>query len=182
MTYKLDRNFDTDTCRLLYNSMSDVIKGILGRSTDRLNNITVVAMSDTSKPYSYTLLKSRTIVLNTAKRVFDMYGELAQYVQLRDNVYHNNLIITTMIDDVAHELHHLLVPTDPSRYSNDKSYAMVIEHTVKLNTLRFLTDNYAEISRTLGLDYDINMLNIIFKQYADANVVPVIGYPIIRPF
>lgn len=183
-SYMLIRDLDSNQCRIMYDSMATAIKSIMEKHYRKEIHCTMASMRDTSKPFSYTLLKSRTIVLNTDSKTFNLFGEAANYVMSHDanpNM-HYKFLVTTMIDDVCHELHHLIIPTDPKQYMNDKAYAMVIENTVKLNTYEFLTRHYFDITRALNCEYDLEFLKIIQTQYRRTVVEPAIGYKLVRPF
>lgn len=181
--YHLDRDLSTEQCRLIYTQMHQVVEPLMESFYKRKFNHRLFIMSDERVNYSYTLLRQRSITQNTYKRSYTFTQDLARYVAEIDAnpAGHMKLLITTMIDDVVHELHHLILETDPTKYATDKAYAMTIETRVKLNTLHFLDRFYSIIAPAVG-DYDLKFLDMVNTVFNNVDVRNAVGHDIIRPF
>ena len=88
---------------------------------------------------------------------------------------------TLIIDNVVHEMGHLIIDTDASKYSTDNGYKEIIENAVKLNTLAFIKRFKSVLEQYFGY-IDIDMLTDIRDQYKWNNVRMALGYVLVYPF
>ena len=88
---------------------------------------------------------------------------------------------TLIIDNVVHEMVHLIIDTDASKYATDNGYKEIIENAVKLNTLAFIKRFKSVLEQYFGY-IDIDMLTNIRDQYKWNNVRMALGYVLVYPF
>lgn len=161
-------------------SVAKVVQPLLENYYGRAINGNIYYIEDRKRNYSYVSYETRNIYYNVYPYSIEFFGTVAERILDHMNRGNDSIVTNTLIiDNVVHEMVHLIIDTDASKYATDNGYKEIIENAVKLNTLAFI-DRFKHI---LDFGYiDIDMLTNIRDQYKWNNVRMALGYTLVYPF
>lgn len=164
----------------IYMSVARVVQPLLEKYYGRAINGNIYYIEDRKRNYSYVSYETRNIYYNVYPYSIEFFGTVAERIVDHMNRGNDSIVTNTLIiDNVVHEMMHLIIDTDASKYATDNGYKEIIENAVKLNTLAFI-DRFKHI---LDFGYiDIDMLTNIRDQYKWNNVRMALGYTLVYPF
>ena len=166
----------------MYISVVRVVQPLLEKYYGRAINGNIFYIEDRKRNYSYVSYETRNIYYNVCSYSIEFFGTVAERIMNHMNMGNGSIVTNTLIiDNVVHEMVHLIIDTDASKYSTDNGYKEIIENAVKLNTLAFIKRFKSVLEQYFGY-IDIDMLTDIRDQYKWNNVRMALGYVLVYPF
>lgn len=166
----------------VYVSVVRVVKPLLEKYYGRDINGNIFYIEDRKRNYSYVSYETRNIYYNVYPYSIEFFGTVANKIVSHMNMGNDSIVTNTLIiDNVVHEMVHLIIDTDANKYSTDIGYKEIIENAVKLNTLVFIKRFKNVLEQYFG-PIDVDMLTNIRDQYKWNNVRMALGYVPVYPF
>lgn len=166
----------------MYISVARVVQPLLEKYYGRAINGNIFYIEDRKRNYSYVSYETRNIYYNVCSYSIEFFGTVAEQIMNHMNMGNSSIVTNTLIiDNVVHEMVHLIIDTDASKYATDNGYKEIIENAVKLNTLAFIKRFKSILEQYFGY-IDIDMLTNIRDQYKWNNVRMALGYVLVYPF
>ena len=166
----------------MYISVVRVVQPLLEKYYGRAINGNIFYIEDRKRNYSYVSYETRNIYYNVCSYSIEFFGTVAEQIMNHMNMGNASIVTNTLIiDNVVHEMVHLIIDTDASKYATDNGYKEIIENAVKLNTLAFIKRFKSVLEQYFGY-IDIDMLTNIRDQYKWNNVRMALGYVLVYPF
>lgn len=166
----------------MYISVVRVVQPLLEKYYGRAINGNIFYIEDRKRNYSYVSYETRNIYYNVCSYSIEFFGTVAEQIMNHMNMGNSSIVTNTLIiDNVVHEMVHLIIDTDASKYATDNGYKEIIENAVKLNTLAFIKRFKSVLEQYFGY-IDIDMLTNIRDQYKWNNVRMALGYVLVYPF
>ena len=166
----------------MYISVVRVVQPLLEKYYGRAINGNIFYIEDRKRNYSYVSYETRNIYYNVCSYSIEFFGTVAEQIMNHMNMGNGSIVTNTLIiDNVVHEMVHLIIDTDASKYATDNGYKEIIENAVKLNTLAFIKRFKSVLEQYFGY-IDIDMLTNIRDQYKWNNVRMALGYVLVYPF
>ena len=166
----------------MYISVVRVVQPLLEKYYGRTINGNIFYIEDRKRNYSYVSYETRNIYYNVCSYSIEFFGTVAEQIMNHMNMDNSSIVTNTLIiDNVVHEMVHLIIDTDANKYATDNGYKEIIENAVKLNTLAFIKRFKSVLEQYFGY-IDIDMLTNIRDQYKWNNVRMALGYVLVYPF
>lgn len=166
----------------VYVSVVRVVKPLLEKYYGRDINGNIFYIEDRKRNYSYVSYETRNIYYNVYPYSIEFFGTVANKIMSHMNMGNDSIVTNTLIiDNVVHEMVHLIIDTDANKYATDIGYKEIIENAVKLNTLVFIKRFKNVLEQYFG-PIDVDMLTNIRDQYKYNNVRMALGYVPVYPF